>query len=40
MCGIAGIVYASSPRLEMAEAVRRMIALQRHRGPDGEGFIR
>lgn len=38
MCGIAGIAYASSAKLEMAAAVRRMIALQRHRGPDGEGF--
>jgi len=38
MCGIAGIAYAGSVSLEMVEAVRRMIALQRHRGPDGEGF--
>src|SRR5438876_7522298 len=40
MCGIAGIVYENkSGRSESAAAaVRRMIALQRHRGPDGEGF--
>src|SRR5437870_1568457 len=38
MCGIAGIVYDGA-RSEAARAgVRRMIALQRHRGPDGEGF--
>jgi asparagine synthase (glutamine-hydrolysing) len=38
MCGIAGIVY-DGPRSEMAMAeVRRMIAVQKHRGPDGEGF--
>ena len=38
MCGIAGFIYeADSPKLAAA-AVRRMIALQRHRGPDGEGF--
>src|SRR5438093_10088503 len=40
MCGIAGIVYEyKSGRSECAAAaVRRMITLQRHRGPDGEGF--
>lgn len=38
MCGIAGIVYDRGPREAAMAAVRRMIALQRHRGPDGEGF--
>lgn len=38
MCGIAGLVYAGGSRGAAAAAVRRMIALQRHRGPDGEGF--
>jgi asparagine synthase (glutamine-hydrolysing) len=38
MCGIAGLVYEGVSREYAALAVRRMIALQRHRGPDGEGF--
>ena len=38
MCGIAGIVYKGGRREDAMAAVRRMIALQRHRGPDGEGF--
>src|SRR5262245_48997331 len=38
MCGIAGLVYKSGPLEIAASAVRRMIAIQRHRGPDGEGF--
>ncbi len=38
MCGIAGIIYNGGPQEEAAKGVRRMIALQRHRGPDGEGF--
>jgi asparagine synthase (glutamine-hydrolysing) len=38
MCGIAGIVYQNDSLRTSAAAVRRMIALQRHRGPDGEGF--
>ena len=38
MCGIAGIVYDGlQSEMAMAE-VRRMIALQKHRGPDGQGF--
>src|SRR5687768_16678632 len=37
MCGIAGIVHAGAPR-DNSTTVRKMIALQRHRGPDGEGF--
>lgn len=38
MCGIAGLVYEGGQDQVSASAVRRMIALQRHRGPDGEGF--
>ncbi|HWF60708.1 MAG TPA: asparagine synthase (glutamine-hydrolyzing) [Nitrospira sp.] len=38
MCGIAGLVYEGVRRKAAMAAVRRMIALQRHRGPDGEGF--
>lgn len=38
MCGIAGLVYEGVHRETAMSAVRRMIALQRHRGPDGEGF--
>jgi len=38
MCGIAGIVYEKGRQEAAREAVRRMIGLQRHRGPDGEGF--
>jgi asparagine synthase (glutamine-hydrolysing) len=38
MCGIAGIVYHNEPHEVAKASVRHMIALQRHRGPDGEGF--
>jgi asparagine synthase (glutamine-hydrolysing) len=38
MCGIAGLVYDQGAPDDAAAAVRRMIALQRHRGPDGAGF--
>jgi asparagine synthase (glutamine-hydrolysing) len=38
MCGIAGIAYAEGPRAWAMQTVRDMIARQRHRGPDGEGF--
>ena len=38
MCGIAGLVYQRGAQHDALVAVRRMIALQRHRGPDGEGF--
>ena len=38
MCGIAGIVYKHGSREATAAAVRRMITVQRHRGPDSEGF--
>src|SRR5687768_10453078 len=37
MCGIAGVVRSGPPR-DLSATVRRMIALQKHRGPDGEGF--
>src|SRR5579864_2714066 len=35
MCGIAGIV---GPTRELGEAMQRMLAALRHRGPDGEGI--
>lgn len=38
MCGIAGLLYEEGRREAAMSAVRRMIALQHHRGPDGEGF--
>lgn len=38
MCGIAGIVYSDLDPGQVRSAVRSMIALQRHRGPDGEGY--
>ncbi len=38
MCGIAGLVYQRGAQHDALGVVRRMIALQRHRGPDGEGF--
>jgi asparagine synthase (glutamine-hydrolysing) len=38
MCGIAGIIYEDTSEEAVPLDVRRMIALQRHRGPDGEGF--
>ncbi len=37
MCGIAGFVYDGIMPAART-TVRRMIAAQRHRGPDGEGF--
>jgi asparagine synthase (glutamine-hydrolysing) len=38
MCGIAGIAYRSDRDDGALPAVRSMIAIERHRGPDGEGF--
>ncbi len=38
MCGIAGIIFDNGGRADAPSVVRRMIAVQRHRGPDGEGF--
>src|SRR6266849_1575228 len=38
MCGIAGIVGEHGSAQDAKLAIRRMIALQRHRGPDGEGY--
>jgi asparagine synthase (glutamine-hydrolysing) len=37
MCGIAGIVSLGRP-VDL-DALQRMTDLQRHRGPDGEGFL-
>jgi asparagine synthase (glutamine-hydrolysing) len=38
VCGIAGIVYEDGSQIHAVSGVRKMIALQRHRGPDGEGY--
>jgi asparagine synthase (glutamine-hydrolysing) len=38
MCGIAGVISLIGERIPAA-SVRRMTDVQRHRGPDGEGFI-
>jgi asparagine synthase (glutamine-hydrolysing) len=38
MCGIAGVVYATGSRDTAKADVRHMITVQRHRGPDGEGY--
>lgn len=40
MCGIAGIVHADPDRPVPAEAIERMCAAIRHRGPDDEGIFR
>ncbi len=40
MCGICGIVTRDRLSPEQAETVARLNSLLRHRGPDGEGFIR
>lgn len=39
MCGLAGIISARHDDSEREAAVRRIMARQRHRGPDGEGMI-
>lgn len=39
MCGIAGIVYAKDALQNAEDVVRRMIAAQNHRGPDGQGYF-
>ncbi len=39
MCGIAGFIYQGVAPAEARTIVRRMVSLQRHRGPDGEGFF-
>src|SRR5271165_5923848 len=39
MCGIAGIVHSQGETsAEDRELVERMLVLEQHRGPDGEGF--
>lgn len=38
MCGIAGIAYRSLNQEKVSQAVRTMITLQKHRGPDGDGY--
>jgi asparagine synthase (glutamine-hydrolysing) len=38
MCGIAGVVYEGGSREPAMTAVRHMIEVQHHRGPDGNGF--
>ena len=39
MCGIAGIIDGRMPAAGREAAVRRMIARQRHRGPDDDGLV-
>src|SRR5689334_3839893 len=39
MCGIAGLAYTRNAIQNAAEIVRRMIDIQNHRGPDGQGFF-
>ncbi len=39
MCGISGIVKLDGASPELVDAARRMNAVIRHRGPDGEGFL-
>lgn len=38
MCGIAGVYYLKDSALAQESLLRQMVAIQRHRGPDGEGF--
>jgi asparagine synthase (glutamine-hydrolysing) len=38
MCGIAGMVNLAAAPRDFSAAVRRMMAAERHRGPDAEGF--
>ncbi len=38
MCGISGIAFSDPDRVAEQSALCRMTAIQRHRGPDGEGF--
>ena len=38
MCGIAGIIYKGVQQETARASIRQMISVQRHRGPDGEGF--
>lgn len=39
MCGISGIAKLNGSSVELMEAVRKMNAAIKHRGPDGEGFL-
>ncbi|MCA9468934.1 MAG: asparagine synthase (glutamine-hydrolyzing) [Nitrospira sp.] len=39
MCGIAGVVGREIEKEFRKQVVRKMIAMQKHRGPDGEGFF-
>lgn len=38
MCGISGLVPTGGPYVRRDDLIRRMAGVQRHRGPDGEGF--
>jgi asparagine synthase (glutamine-hydrolysing) len=40
MCGIAGIIHLHRDGEVSADLLRRMIAMVRHRGPDGFGYYR
>ena len=37
MCGIAGLYHPQQPRALDAARVGAMLAVMRHRGPDGDG---
>jgi asparagine synthase (glutamine-hydrolysing) len=39
MCGIAGIITSAPGNFSLAAKLEEMNALQRHRGPDSEGYI-
>ncbi len=39
MCGIAGIITSEPGSFSLAEKLEKMNALQRHRGPDSEGYL-
>jgi len=38
MCGIAGILNLQSNKEISKDALKRMVAIMQHRGPDGFGF--
>jgi asparagine synthase (glutamine-hydrolysing) len=40
MCGIVGVLNLQAPRPILEATVRQMLAMLRHRGPDGFGLYR